>query len=897
MVKDTVITITNLPHELSMLLGGVTSVVVDIDEEFSIRLTKTVEQLSVLNKISTEAALGFAVPFSATNDRIFAEYMTPMTLDVKTIFFNCNVIVDGHPLQFSRLFVRGKNEDQSEWELELARNPDHWVELSQQVKTNDLDFGTFQMRRSNIVASWAVDSYEGDYTDISTVLPVAWVPTDYGGWCDQTRPPQNAPGNRVMAVAVEDMRPWLSWLYILQAGFCKIGWKLESVLFELDVVKKLWVYALRPDYYIASEKQLGGRVTGQIYTRTRWNKNEYLVLENVTVLSDYAVIDNDNFPIINRFCGIKNYPGVALKYRFFFKGEFHNDRSQSFTAFFSVMEMEDTGSGYVFTGEQLSEPMQVDFAPGQKQMVTFEAFVTLKPKQMAAIHIPELPSTTPGFFVEPGFYFEVTPDNKSYMTDDIIDIRLSVSSDMSILDWLKAFVHPCNGKLTTDWDTKTVTIFSNETTNVWGETSPGFILREDPVIDLDHKIVPNSIKQKPVRPDLKRFTRFSFAPSTDAYIKSLNLSEPPHSRKLLNSVDLPDGIEEIPNPFIEPTLEGQPIRTIGSGSAGRQPLPWLPRLWDNTSGERSFVLGPRVVYGYGSVRQVNPAPIGAASQLTSFFFDQPPNPSNTGLVTNFGYFTQSPTWAITPTPSKIVDFVFGVKGVDLFTTFYLGYSQDNRFGTIVDLLLMMSMSEYLKYNFRQLCRFKIRGLPAIAPMIGIRDMSSAEYGPTPVQFFIRPATLDCCDLPCGCQFVECDYYQDMSPMMRQSTLDSLKLASFVVDGKEYVSTPISLGVIKIIDVAGKPYVTNLVDLLNTIGAPYFSFNYSTREETGKGLRFFKIKHLACIQFRILITAAGTDAYEYTHNSQQQAVFSGSFDDFGYPPTHGVPENCLTTTEY
>lgn len=898
----TVITITNLPAEVSALLGGVTSVVLDIDDEFSIRLTKTVEQLSILNKISTEAALGFAVPFSPTNDRVFAEYVTPMTLDLKNVFFQCHVIVDGHPLQFSRLFVRGKNSRNREWELELARNPDHWVELASQVKTNELDFGTFQMNKNNIVNSWANPAYTGDYTDISVDKPVAWPLVDYGGWVDQTEPPQNAPFNRVRAVGVEDFRPWLSWVYILRAGFCKIGWTLNSVLFELEVVKRLWVYALRQDYYIASENQLGGRVTGQIYTRTQFNEGDYLVMEDATWLADYAVLDNSNFPVINRFCGIRNYPGVALKYTFFFKGEFHNDRSLPFTAFFSVMELEaDSGGTFHFTGEIIStESLQVDFTPGEKKSVTFEQTVTLKPGQMGAIHIPVLPTSLPGFFVEPGFYFSVKPANDSYMTDDIIDVRLSVSDDMSILDWLKAFIQPVHGKLETDWETRTVTIYPNKRADVWGETAPGFLLREEPPVDIDDKIVVGSINLKPVRPDLKRYTRFAFKPSTDAYIKSLNLSEPPHSRKLLNSVDLPNQVEEILNGFIEPTLEGQFYKgLIGSGSGGRQPLPFIPRLWDNDTGARSFALAPRVLYAYGNVRQINPTPINNTNSLTSFFFNVAPNPANTGLVTNFGYFTQSPTWAMTPTPTVIVDFVFGVKGVDLFTIFYLGYTQDARSGTVADLLMLMTMSDYQANNFRRMFRFKIDGLPAIVPMTGIRDFSSAQGDDiaTPAQFFVEPSALECCDLPCGCQFVECEYYQDMGPMMRQSTLNSLRIASFVVDGVEYVTTPVSFGPIKIIDVGGKPYVTNLVDKLNSIGAPYFSFNYSTREEPDKGLRFFKLKRLACFEFRILITESGSDAYEYTHDTQQQQVFGGGWGDFGYPPSHGTPENCLTTTEY
>lgn len=894
-MNNTVITVINLPDSVGSLFGGVTKIDLDLPESFSIRLNKSVEQLSILNKISTEGVLGFSVPFTPKNDRVFAEYVSPVALNVTTVFFEIQIVVNGSALHFSRLFVRGCDRRAREWNLDAARDPNHWVELSSQVKTNDLDFGTFQMTRSNIIASWPNAAYVGDYTDLLTGSPVYWPLIDFGGWCDQTTKPDPAKG-RFKAVAVEDFRPMLSWIYILQSGFCAIGWTIESALFELDVIRRLWVYALRPDYYVASENLLGGRVTGQIYTRTLFNNGDFLLLEDVTVLGDYAVIQG-GLPTL-RFCGVKNYAGVSLKYRFFFTGEFHNDRALPFFAYFSVMEIEDVGGTYEFTGELISDdPLEVEFAAGQRIQVTFEQTVTLKPNQMAAIHIPVLPQTTPGFFVEAGFYFEVTPENQSFMTDDIVDIRLAVSDEMSILDWLKAFIHVTNGKLSTDWNTKTVTILPNKTSNIWGETVGGFLLRENPVIDLDDVVVDDSVILTPVRPDLKRFTRFQFKDSTDAYISTLSLSEPPHSRTILNSVDLKNEVEKIENPFIEPTIEGIPDG-IASGSGGRQPFPRLPRFWDNTDGNRSFDIKPRILYAYGEVKQVNPEPKTSTDLYSSFFFDELPNVANSGLVQSFGYATQSPTWNMTPVPSVIVDFVFGVKSTDLFTIFYLGYTQDARSGTIADVLIRMNMARYSDIDFRSLYRFNIKGIPIIAPMIDIRDFSSAENIPTPVKFFVEPAVLDCCDLPCGCQFIECEYYQDMSATMRQSTLDDLKLSSFVIDGIEYVSTPVAFGTIKIIDIGGKPYVTNLVDILNAIGAPYFSFNYSTRLHPEKGLRFFKMKHLVCHDFEIMITESGVDAYRFTNTSQQQAVFQVGFDQNGYGTEFmDVPENCINTTEY
>jgi hypothetical protein len=102
-------------------------------------------------------------------------------------------------------------------------------------------------------------------------------------------------------------------------------------------------------------------------------------------------------------------------------------------------------------------------------------------------------------------------------------------------------------------------------------------------------------------------------------------------------------------------------------------------------------------------------------------------------------------------------------------------------------------------------------------MVSIRDFSSGSNDSTPVQFFVEPAELECCDLPCGCQFVTCDYYQDFGPYLRQSTLDDLRIWSFEVDGVELLTSPIGFGTINIIDIGGKPYVTNLVDTVK--GSP------------------------------------------------------------------------------
>ena len=887
----TEITVYQISPEASNRLGGATEAILDVPSDYSVRLSKDVERLSVLNKISTEGALGFSLPFTDTNDAVLVDYANPLTLDNRVKYYQVSVRSGGYTLQFDRMLVKGRNEKNRTWELELRRSPDHWIELASQVKLNELDFGSFVMSKTAIVANWDFPVYEGDYKNPNTgQRPYYWPLIDFGGWCDQTEVPQGATG-RFKAVAVEDFRPLLSLSYILRAGFCAIGWTLDGIIFDTDWFKRLWVYALREDYYIASKR--GGRITGRRFQRLLWNNQpgHYLTIDE---LIEGVVA----WQIPGLYAGIENITGVALKFRFQMQGQFHNDRANPFTAIFLVYEMDDDPTDANFTGEILStDALEVEFAANEKKMVIFDQTVVLKPGQRGAIHVGVVPTLDLGFYIESGLHIKITPANQSLMTDDIPVVSECVSDQTTILDWLKATVHLCNGRLDTDFDTKTLTIYPNKTSNVFGETVPGFLLEEEPAVDISEMIVSESIQSKPVRTDLKRFTQLEFARSSDAYISSLNLTEPAHSRTLLNDVDLPNETESVANPIIEPTLEGVP-NDIASGDGNRHPLPYLPRMWDNTDGDRSFAIGPRILYAFGNIRQINPIPINSINELTSFFFDMVPNASNTGLVTSFGYATMLPTWEMTPEPAADGNVVFGTEQFDLFVNFYLGITQDSRAGAMIDLLMFMRMKDYVGYDFRRMFTFRYNGIPLRVPMIGIRDFASCGEIATPVTFFVSPAETQCCDLPCGCQFTTCDYYQDLGVFIRQATLNDMLITSFVVDGFELLTAPVTLGLLNIVEINGFQYVTNLIDALNSIGADYFSFNLSTRTHPEKGKRFFSIKHLACVPFRILITYQGEEAYLYTQAEQKTKWFTPGWVDMGYGSgLYGEPIDCITVTEY
>jgi len=164
--------------------------------------------------------------------------------------------------------------------------------------------------------------------------------------------------------------------------------------------------------------------------------------------------------------------------------------------------------------------------------------------------------------------------------------------------------------------------------------------------------------------------------------------------------------------------------------------------------------------------------------------------------------------------------------------------------------------------------------------------------------FADPVETECCNLPCGCRFITCEYYQDLGTFLTQDTLDSLTITTFTVDGLSVIDAPVSFGILKIINILGRPFVANLVDTLNSIGAPYMTFGYAQRIDTLRGARFFTVKRPLCTPFVIEISNETEVVYRYTESVQEQSWFGSGFSPLGYGANeYTEPENCITTTEY
>jgi len=874
---------------------GVAWVTLDLTPEFSLRLSKDVQALNDVNSLLTDGILPFSVPFSTSNDLAFSRFSSPIIFNPSETGIEARVHVDGHELPFDMIFFKGKDNNRKAWELEFRRSPNHWLELASEKKLCTIEAGSFTLNAANVEAGW--DQPKFDAGGAVTSL-VRWFPADYGGWVDLHEPAQFT-DPPVKGVWLEDLRPLFSVPELLRLGFCEIGWTLEGLIFETPYVTAMWDYILKRDYYAESR---GGDAI--LILRNATIDNEFLSLVPTVMLTgiDYDPGTNVKTASAGLYWAAIDAPlPFRCKYKYCFKGFIENTTGADVVIDGAVIECTITGATVSNFGATLSDPNQpaniVTIPAGDTVFVDVCVTATMNPGQTGLFLFGS--AATAGVFAKKGYRVTIQPDTQSLIRGDVVDLKRLIDCDYFLLDRFKGFLQLINGRVETDWNTKTITVFPQRNANVYGDSTPGFIDESD-TIDLTASVLCDSIKQTPVKNNLKRYTRLEFRQSTDALISDLDPLDPYHSRKILNGLDLPDQVETRENEFWEPTIERQNTTLARVYDVSNFPIPtftlydpvFLPAMIDNLDGNRSFNILPRIFFAFGVVGQVGTATLSGG--FTGLYWEGDP-------VTEIGYATQKRTLELSASfpPHLDASVIFGTLPSDLYVTFYMGLSQVNTRGMWVDMLVMMGMNEWQRWNFRKPFLFNYEGRPVIGIGENIRDFAPATDLPTPLRVLVEPNTSECCSGPCSCRYTECDYFQDFGQFMSQQTLDTLSITSFEVDGIEQLSAAVDFGIINVVSINGKAFVTNLVDALNEIEVPYFSFSPSQQDYPEKtDWRFFKIKRPTCQTFQIEISDGSGVVYFYSDTEMGTKWFSASFEPFGYSGNPiSEPSECVSTTEY
>lgn len=715
----------------------------DLYEDFSLRLTKRLEELTDINTIKTDNVLGFSVPATPKNDAFLKYYVLPNRKDPEYDGIPVLVTSGSHAFTQDRLYVLSRTKD--EYECELRPYIDHWAIKAEKTTLNQIKYrdDPFEFTTANILAIQALD----EYTDGDEIIRFPVV--SYGRFTDNT-----LTGNhvyRINRIGVPDFRPFLSVLGVLQKGFCHIGWDFRSPILESDYGRRLLTYilsntmgedensldsrALETTYLtttvidwatmnytpiqFTATKDLSGGWDGTKYHTAGVYDVEYNIQLNLTVppaTAGYILSADQETPhyIYIRICFDAPDGSHALE-----KTEL------SFTAADLVNAPNWT---YVMNIKETRSNFQLD--AGSKMYIT--------------INCDDDFVTTNDFVIESisnvNTYLKLKCTHAIYDTGDSIEIEKIVSKEYNLLDFTKGIAHLFNAKFITDYTTKTVWMFPPYPRKIWDdEDVEGFFKINDDYInlttyqDMDSEVIQiDDI-------DRERYILYKFKGSGDDAIKKLNL--PKENPYLSYKVDLGKNLKNEKtqteeNPFFEATYNDY-YTDPDTGA-----LINMPFMLDNSANDKgqyelSYDIAPRILYWMGNVHQVGTASGGLtykefimfgtkvneipmAFQWTDEYIGDFGNHYQPEINVGYGEHTNKKRPNYT--------------NKNLFKFFYADWLREFLNALSSSVLVNLSQALFLKLSFRNVIKLNILGRETFGVLNEITDFQTCNTTTTPLNF-------------------------------------------------------------------------------------------------------------------------------------------------------------------
>jgi hypothetical protein len=528
------------------------------------RLTRRAEELNRVGKLKTDGALGFEIPKTDDNYRILTKFINPNVIDQNYDPIKVVARIGSKTLRFNRLYITNYKNG---FQAELRRAEDHWIDKSEGLTLNQIEFGDFTFDWPNIRDNWRLDWIYQD-GDQGVYFPIV----NYGRFIDGDR------------LNVSDMRPWFHLLGVLQKGFCQIGWKFECQALETEVGRIAKVYILKENYDNRSEQPESGVLVEQTSP----------IIINGYVNWQNEVYDNFNEYDSGLFTGNGEY---TYKLRGRINATIDCDNSNdSVNARISYRKTRVDGSyayGDLYRGEVFCD------GPGL-QSVSFPIIET-----DTTVNI--LPGETIEIKIDVGadeFQFRgnlSTQLETRYIEGALLPLSEAVRDD-SFLDFFKGVVHLLGGIIETDWVQRKV-ILRPAYSGMWdNEVFDGYYLENGELISIQSEVDSEDIKAP--SNEVFKYYKLKFQDADDFVEKEYLGAEEIFSKKIENLNSKGNETIEDENPYFAPTMNGEysgliPVDLDVSGIVNA-PV-FIPHLWDNDSYENSRDIDPRIclsVYGF-----------------------------------------------------------------------------------------------------------------------------------------------------------------------------------------------------------------------------------------------------------------------------------------------------------
>jgi hypothetical protein len=555
----------------------------DIDNQTGVQLAKGLQEVTDRNKIKTQAAVGISLPDTPKN-RFALQFGHDPNSQPGRNLYPVAIMQGASTLNFDILEV--KNVQGGRLSCEMQQRSDHWYKLADATFLKDLQFlkdENWVMDYDEILSSW--DNIPYDDTNNYLCIP----PVDYSGG--------NETGwSKKGALMVEDLRPLMSPLWLLQKGFCELGWKFRSPFYESDHGRCQFAYLLSPEYGNdeATRKQREFSVEGGT---AQFIGGEWTYQYDPVRFPDVIYDPGDNWQddvyfigkgIFNfRLDGLitiipKSEPGSSTEYEdmgmriSLIKGDGTNDELE-----FVFEELIKKGYEWPVTGFPIS---------------VFWENVTLLPGQYLYVQI-DLINEDDIFSGQ--FTGGLTNDviRSIFQEGDTVNLSTAIRQDMTLLELFMGCAFNPDARIHTDWIKNELWLFPPETVNIYdNEEIDGYYIEEAVTLS---DIICDSMGVVNNESDLERWFQVQFKKSTDQYIKDNALEQefPLFSKRIDRGEQFKEGVQKVENPIFEPTANGPTGHFAIAGTNLRYVD--LPKMWDSSSFS-SYDIAPRILYVHPS---------------------------------------------------------------------------------------------------------------------------------------------------------------------------------------------------------------------------------------------------------------------------------------------------------
>ena len=809
----------------------------------------------------------------------------------------CELAVAGITYNLT-LIVIGEEGDQ--FIIRLKRPANHWIEKLNKDSIQDLNLGEFELTLDNITTQW---SQGGVYQDLD--IPMVFTLGHYG----ETAARLLDSGLNALvpdSLYVEDCRGYISVLGILQQMFCEANYKFRSPFLESEAGRRMWMYLCGPYFYKNGISRWG--------TALNFRAEFIPTVEIPFWVSSSGKIPFNNSSLDPNYNNGGTWVDAVFSPGFSDGSWFVNPRpfTHEFTFEFGIniwnpdtdlISVELIIELYDVDDVKYDEKLFIyDVNPDEKKILqgTWETNVWRGGKAYIRSNF----GTVLG-----GSWFKGTVRGKFHYLGDLVEIAATLA-DIKQLEVLRGIIGTINGKLEIKEAEKEVWLHVPDDVDVvstLGSTSVEGFYRQYEYEDATANVVPNSLKFSSNEPSFKRYVRLKFKDSDDP-------SVPEDEKNTLHShlIDYGPGLDDtaedsIENSLFSPTIDVILPNTVFESQDGL----WVPSLRDTDEPQLSVNPGFRILVSQGFVAQTRrqlPEYHADAEDfdIVKFNFEQyaEVTAKEGGNATMFLYLSQKPIARLWPVGNRgMGTVVYGDTSQDLFQLFWQRELSEKRPNNTMQALYTFDRTTALGFNFRKQQLLYHKGQPLLLRPVAIKDIDMGKDTPLLLEF-TKGGCLPTFS-PCGCAKKTGIWYQHYSNAFGSHNPLNTFVTFFEVDGIQYVlpGAYVPLGDANIITLNGFDYATNLVDALNTLNIPDFTFNYKTAGgsvPTDDRRYWFEISYPSCQRFTIMLQEIGIDEVNRWLITEEgvwiwnpdQLYWSQDRDVFS--PNYPVPLNIVET---